>query len=287
MHRARPAPRAAARAGLGGLALAAALLAAGCSRVNLNCAWQATSIVIDGRTQEWSGPWYALADDRIALAVTHDRDFLYLGLAPSDPDAQLQMMHGGVTVWLDPTGGKRRDHGIRYALGRGGSPGPPDSLRGMPRPGSEAMRRATASAPQELEILTEGGKARRRVPLSEAGGIEIRADFSEEQLAYEIRIPLRPDPRSPMGLTLLMDRPLGLGVEVAAAGGGKGGRPGGGGSGPPPGAPGDGGGPSGGNGPRGGGQPPGVGGRGGLSGGASDAIRVWVRLLPAEGPAGP
>lgn len=309
MHSLRHTRRAAARAGIGSIALAAALLGPGCSRVNLNCAWQATAIVVDGRTEEWSSPWYSFADDRIALSVTNDADFLYLGLAPSGSGVQSQMMQGGITVWLDPAGGKSRDFGIRYPLGRGGRPGPPDSIReGHPpdsealrRPDPEAMRRAMESGPKELEILTEEGKALRRVPLSLAGGIEARAGFSEEQLAYEIKIPLRSDPQHPLSAGLVAGQLLGLGVEIAAAasGGSRTGQPGdqggpgGGGSGPPSGPPGGGGGgpqggggpPGGGGGPRGGGMPPGGGGPGGRPGGSSDAIKVWVRVIPAESPA--
>jgi len=288
--------RAATGFGIGLLALAAGLLASGCSRVNLSCAWQSTAIVVDGQTREWSSPWYALADERIALSVTNDETFLYLGIAPSGSDVQAQMMRGGITIWLDPTGGQRRDFGIRYPLGHGRPPGPPDSLRGahgpgaeaMRRPDPEAMRRALEAGPKELEILTDGGKARRRVPLSEAGGIEARVGFLEEQLAYEIRIPLCSDPQHPFSAGLVQNQPLGLGIEIAAAtGGGRGGRPGGrhgpggGGSGPPSGGPPDG------AGPPGGGMPPGGGGREGLRGGSSGAIKVWVRVLPAVCPATP
>jgi hypothetical protein len=293
MNCSRHTRRAAARAGIGSIGLAAALLGSGCSRVNLNCAWQATAIVVDGQTEEWSSPWYSMADDRIALSVTNDADFLYLGLAPSGAGVQAQMMQGGITVWLDPAGGKSRDFGIRYPLGRGGHPGPPDSSRGGRPPDSEAMRRAMESGPKELEILTEGGKARRRVALSDAGGIEARAGFSEEQFAFEIKIPLRSDPQHPFSAGLVAGQPLGLGVEIAAArGGGRTGQPGdqggpgGGGSGPPSSPPdGGGGGPPGGDGggPRGGGMPPAGGGPGGRHGGSSGAIRVWIRVVPAEG----
>jgi hypothetical protein len=295
MHGSRHTRRAAARAGIGSIALAAALLASGCGRANLNCAWQATAITVDGRSAEWSSPWYSLADDRIALSVTNDEDFLYLGLAPSGFDVQAQMMQGGITVWLDPSGGKRRDFGIRYPLGKGGHAGPPDSLREGPRPDHEtmgrpdpeAMRRALEAGPKELEILTEGGKARRRVPLSQAGGIEARAGLSEDQCAYEIKIPLRSDPQHPFGAGLVAGRPLGLGVEIAALrGGGRTGPPGdwggpgGGGSGPPSGPP-DGGS----GGPQGGGMPPDGRRPGGPPGGSSGAIAVWVRVIPADRPA--
>ena len=291
MKRSRSAFGAARGAAIGWVTLlgvAGAVVTPGCGRAVLNCPWRSQAIVVDGRTGDWSGTWYSFADDRIVMSVTNDGEFLYLGLAPSEMGAQAQITHGGLTIWFDPQGGKDRSFGIRYPLGREGRPARPDSLRGDRRPDAEAMRREFEGRLGELEILTDGGNGRERMPVSEARGIEVRAGFSEEQLACEFKIPLRADLEHPFAAGTIAGQALGIGVEVPgfdrgerSMGRGERGGPGGGPGGGPdaPGGPPPGGGRGG---PEGGGMRGGAGHGGGRGPqGSSGPIEFWIRVRPA------
>ena len=113
-------------------------------------------------------------------------------------------------------------------------------------------------APSEMGAqaqITDGGNGRERMPVSEARGIEVRAGFSEEQLACEFKIPLRADLEHPFAAGTIAGQALGIGVEVPGFDRG---------------------------GPEGGGMRGGAGHGGGRGPqGSSGPIEFWIRVRPA------
>lgn len=230
-------------------------------------------IAIDGMTEDWAGRLLYIADEPISLGFLNDKDDLYICLLVEDFALRTLIQRLGLTIWIDPQGGTKREFGIRYPLGTTAR-----AMSGMPRmdfpPDPEDMPSETV--PAEIGFIRSAKEEPQIVPLSEVKGVELKLAPSSGRLVYEIRIPLARTEAHPWAVGAAAGQTIGLGFETGTfespgmPGAGPGGM--GGGRRPPMG------------GPPGGG--PGMGGGRG-SGPRSEmprGIKLWatVRLAPDE-----
>ncbi len=266
-------------------------LAAGCSSI---VTFETESrpldhgIIIDGKADDWTGNIYTVEGERLSLGLYNDRDDLYVCLIANDPSSMSRIMDQGLTIWFDPSGGRKKALGIKYPAGRAMAPAW-DKESGR-KPGDGAERPATAPAdrrngdgsvappedmPREMEVVTADGRENRKLLIDEVPGLELRVLASYTSVVYELKIPLRQSAEHAIAVGIDPGKALGLGFETGKLNTGtrQPARPG--------------------SGPEGGGTPP-MGGTGGMgpAGGmgqgvdfmAAARIRIWaVAKLSAGG----
>jgi uncharacterized membrane protein YgcG len=87
------------------------------SSTHLPGTWQAQPIVVDGYNNDWPSP-YPEYDEKALLgyAVSNDSKNLYITIETGDPATQLKILHNGLTIWLDKTGGRNAVTAINFPL---------------------------------------------------------------------------------------------------------------------------------------------------------------------------
>jgi hypothetical protein len=187
------------------------LAAGGCGQPEFPSRWLDRQVVIDGDPRDWTGAVYSLDGERTVAGFFNDSTDLYVCLVSSDPNVSRQVLGRGLTLWLDPDGGRAKTFGIRYPLGARDPGAPP------PRGGGDPDRRVLAWAfpdsTAEAEII-EGGALLARLPLGQVQGVKVRVGLKDDVLTYEARIPLARDEQHPHAIDARRDRPIGLGLET-------------------------------------------------------------------------
>jgi len=307
------------------LVLASVLAGAlpGCGEPTLNSRWLDRTVTGDGNAAEWAGALFSLEENRLVVGFMNDGADLYVCLGSDDRAVQRQIMGSGMTLWIDPDGGKEKALGIRFPLHRAQPGLPPEgNPSDRPSPGDEpnpqgrsgsghrfdlaALVRTLQDSTAELEIVHRDGPAE-RMTRAELKGIELRVGLKDETMAYELRIPLRHSDAHPLAVGAEPGQTIGLGLETPPFDrkrmpGMEGGEMGGDRSGAPPSGDGDWSGGDGGSGSGGdegarpeGGRHGGMGGgMGGMHGGMrpgadrraslSGPIKEWIKVELARGP---
>jgi len=236
--------------------LAAALLgSSACSVLQVNSQWRATDIVINGVADEWKGDLVPVKDNGFSFGVRNDDRFLYVCIVGDTPMLMSMAVSRGMTVWLDPAGGKSTAFGIKFPLGPAaaapqsapaatgaGTAGAPQAAGGQAAGGQRAGggqmgARGAGGRPappiNEIIILGPEKDALKRIAIKDLKGIEIRAAVAKGVFAYEIKVPFVATPEFPYALGSAPGPFVGIGIEIPGMrrGGGGGGMGGGGGEG--------------------------------------------------------
>lgn len=152
----------------------------GCTTIILvRSSWNPSTIVIDGKENDWTDRTVFLSDQNISLGVTNDTSSLCLYVKSVDRQQMRRIRTAGLTIWLDPSGGDDKVFGIRI---------PGKRLR----PGEESQNDVgmTANILDEIEIVQqEDDPHPLRIPVAQLKGIQIGSSSSRDGLMYEIRIP--------------------------------------------------------------------------------------------------
>jgi hypothetical protein len=212
--------------------------------------WRDRDIRIDGADDEWVDLTSPVSKQRFTVGFVNDGDSLYFCLVTRDRVTRTQILRQGLIVWLDPVDGKKKTFGIHFPLGFGAN------VQGRPRGqvpdaagGQTASNRerppddVSLGAQDAVEILGPGRRDVRRLPFSEAGGIEVRVGIHDVLLTYEMKVPflrtdigpygVRAEPGSVVRAELqtaewrgpapITQAPGGIGVGVGVGGGPGGG----------------------------------------------------------------
>src|SRR5262249_41615385 len=138
------------------------------------------AIAVDGKFDDWSGNLEPLGGNPESIQVVNDGEFLYLRLAASDAAVRRQIMRQGMTVWLDPAGGTKKNLGIRFPVVERGESGSPDAA-GRRRGGDgQSGESAESSSPADrVDILGPGKDDARSLTREHLSGVDV-AVRSEE-----------------------------------------------------------------------------------------------------------
>jgi hypothetical protein len=195
--------------------------------------WPERQIVIDGKSDDWSGALSFIEKEQLSLGFFNDQNNLYVCLVTEGNFTRSQILRGGLTVWFDPEGGKEKKLGIRYPLG---APGREMQMRhGMTNP-EETNEGSPREAMNELEIIRSKKAEPERMELAKAkdSGLEVAAAPSSGLVVYELKIPLQAKEGQPLALGAKPGVTIGIGFETSKPDfsrmqrGGFGGMPGGG-----------------------------------------------------------
>jgi hypothetical protein len=184
--------------------LSAAVLAA---PAGLTSGWRTEAVAVDGLLAEW-GQLAPLERGALVGAV-NDAEFLYLAVAARDPDS-IAYLAAGLIVWLDPGGRRAETFGVRL-----------QGVEQPPLPGMTPNAAATAASGRisttvldRFDVLGPGKNQRRLVDLSPELGIEMASSHSENEVAYELKIPLQKTSAHPYAVGASSGRTIGLGIAT-------------------------------------------------------------------------
>jgi hypothetical protein len=275
------------------LTLAGLVLFAGCKTQKVETYWAAETVKIDGEMTEWASTSTSYFEEvGVQLGLCNDTQNLYVLFRFTNQDWARAIRMGGVTLWLDNSGKKKKDLGIRYTGG--------PSISDLQKPGMsgeggfrESLTPEQEQRLQEMEknmadqITVIDKKSNQEITLSADGSGGPAVCFASPQgtYTYEFSIPLKKGDVFDFGFGAEPGQTICLGLEWGGMGEmdrekmkKMGGGPPGGMGGMPPG--GMGGGPPGG---MGGGRGGGPGGRPGMQ--KSEEQELWVKTQlasPAE-----
>lgn len=191
--------------------------------------WRDREVRIDGDNGDWPGPLVPVEENHPLLtAAVNDGQSLYLVLSTSDATVRRQILHQGLIVWFDPSGGEKKHLGLKYPVGiipedapsnggyrRGGGGG-----YGRPRGDSGSGDTTQSSTSSDLDVtdrLEVYGPQKDDVHsyvTAMAPGIEVKVGQVEGYLVYELKVPLAKTADAPYAIEAKPGAVIGFGVET-------------------------------------------------------------------------
>ncbi len=188
------------------------VLLGGCGSLQLSSRWPEQAIVVDGITGEWANKTTSIESKKLTVGFANDSNFVYMMLSTSDRALSHMLATQGLTVWFDPSGGRKETFGIHYPLGLfGGKSGG----RGTETDVKDVFR--VSASMSELEILGARKDDTRRMSVLAAGDIQVRAKVDQTSFSYELRIPYATDERIPFSIRAKPGTPIGVGLTTPPA----------------------------------------------------------------------
>ena len=177
----------------------------GCSSsLELQSAWTADRIKVDGVASDWPGTVWVEKSD-VQFGIANDSSDVYVAVIVTKAELRRQVARWGLTLWFDPLGRQKKSIGIRYPL--------PRPRRGeMNRP-DEPQESVPVVAP-EFEYLTPFEPDPLRVPVVAARGIALQLKQGEHALIYEMKIPIHTSNDHPYTLESSPGSTISVCVEV-------------------------------------------------------------------------
>jgi hypothetical protein len=216
----------------------------------------ASSIKVDGRYDDWRDlPSTFLEEQKAVVAISNDNQNLYLMFRTNDPRWVRTISRSGLTIYVDPKGGKKKDFFVRFKggpsreqllalVGRGGET-PDGARRQMPEGREPQMddRNANDTVPT-LTCYVKERIEEKLIPLDGTEGPAAAFDTSRGFFVYEFKLPIKEselryygfaaEPGKELSIGLIWgemdqmrgERPKG-GMDFGGPGGGPGSGPGG------------------------------------------------------------
>ena len=193
------------------------LVMPGCGSEEFTSCWRQTDIVIDGDNSEWHECTTYFEDEKFAVGVMNDSEYLYIALFTADRGVQRQVMMSGMTVWLDVTNSEEKSFGVRFPLGFHG--------REMPKIGRPEQDGTDPAERQkqidemiadmyEFEIIGPAEGNNRLVQMGEIDDVQVAVKQERGTFIYELRVPLAEAGRSNFyGLGANPGDPIGIAIE--------------------------------------------------------------------------
>ncbi len=186
----------------------------GCEDQELKSNWLNREIIIDAKSDDWLDTLYYLESEMVSLGFFNDESHLYVCMLAEHPMLQAQVVGQGFTLWFDPAGGKEKVFGIKFPIGMQGTREQMAFMRTQEGElDREKMRQAFEESLADLEILGPGG-SKKRIPVEDAKGIEIKTRNQTGLFVYELRVPLKSDDENPYAIGANAGTAIGVGLEI-------------------------------------------------------------------------
>ena len=180
----------------------AALLIAGCSSTTqLTSTSVPGKIDINGDASDWGTSLKYLPDEKVAIGVSNDNDYLYLCLASGDMSKIMPMFAGSFVVWVENENKNDNTIGIKYPLHN-----IVNESRIMINPGEfqEKGRGMMISKmikdQDEIRILNKDNFPLTVISVSDSSGLTARLGYNNDQFIYELRVPLKVNEQNQYGI---------------------------------------------------------------------------------------
>ena len=181
------------------LAFAGFIIAAGCNTQEVETQWSAGSVKVDGEITEWADMSTSYFEESgVQLGLCNDTENLYVLFRFDNPQWARTIRMGGVTLWLDNSGKKKKDFGIRY------TGGPP--LSDLEEPGASdpgGFRQSLTPEQQQrfadlekdmanqIIVVDKEGNQKMSLPTDGSSGPAVCFGSLQGIYAYEFSIPLQ------------------------------------------------------------------------------------------------
>ncbi len=200
-------------------------LLAGCSGARVESRWRSHEINPNGLDEEWSGtPQYYDEKKQVVVKIMNDDESIYLCVAVNDRELKKKLMMSGLTVWIDPEGGKERKYGVRLAMKQRRRPSKTSNSQRDQRMKEERDRMSAESpppfkAPESLEVIHPFADESSKMTMEVArhAGVAVGVGRPNGRLVFEYRI--RTGGENYV-LSLDMGSHVGIGIESGKMGGG-------------------------------------------------------------------
>jgi hypothetical protein len=82
-----------------------------------NSIWQDKPVTVDGKATEWKIPLDYFDDKtKLNFSISNDRTNIYFCIRATEDETQKGIIHNGLQIWIDTTGGKKDEVGIQFPL---------------------------------------------------------------------------------------------------------------------------------------------------------------------------
>ncbi len=185
-----------------------------CSDPAMESSWQNTTITIDGSKQDWLGSLKYFEDEKVAIGISNDNDFVYFCLATSDNSKIMKILRTGFTVWLDPQNSDGETIGFQYPIKRE-TAGMMD--RSQRRENNDKnlkkMIEKFKAEQNEILIVNHDKFPLNAYPLENETGLEVKINYEMHQMVYELKVPLANNKLSNIYTDALPNELLNVGFE--------------------------------------------------------------------------
>lgn len=193
------------------------LLFAGCGAVEIDSRWIDHKMTIDGRRDnDWEGVMLKINDQPVGIGFRNDDDYLYILMTTYDRDLLREIFKGGLTIWLDSSGGNDQTLGIHYPLMAGHKE--QSEQLGM-RDGNirgefDRLEKIPFNV-TDMEITIPSSEKRLRANVNQLKQLGAGMDISGGNLTYELRVPLREMGSEPYFIGTKAGGTIGFGIETS------------------------------------------------------------------------
>jgi hypothetical protein len=194
--------------------LTLSFLHSGCSTLQLESTWKDRDITMDGKGGDWLGAKYYFEESAVSMGLINDQKYLYVSMMTENPMIRAQIMRQGLTVWLDPKGGKNKSFGIKFPLGikgeeqEGAKMAPQEMMDEMAR---EKMMQKFQEMMTELEVLGSDEEVMAKMDIEDAQGIEVKMRNTAGTFVYELKVPLASGEEYPFAIGVEPGNVIGVG----------------------------------------------------------------------------
>ncbi len=208
------------------LIVASLTLLGGCKTQEISSHWSAHPMQVDGQMTDWTGiPAHYLEDSGVQLGLCNDNQDLYVLFRFNNQVWARAIRMGGVTIWLDNSGRKERNFGIRYT----GGPSPSEMQQaGMGNRGGfwenltpEQKKRflqREARMANRISVINKEGNVETTIPANGSSGLAAGFGVLQGVYTYEFRIPLQKGDISHYGIGTQPGQTISLGLEWGGMG---------------------------------------------------------------------
>ena len=161
-----------------------------------------SEVIIDGESTEWQGKLRYIENEKCAVGIQNDEDYIYICLETSDLTKVMKILTMGLTTWLEPEDGKIL--GISYPQKRS-----PESIQ--PRQHRMQVNRESGNAEgmerrikdliktqTDLQIINKDEFPLYAYPINDPYGFQVNLGFSTGKFIYELRVPFGENKLSPI-----------------------------------------------------------------------------------------
>jgi len=180
--------------------------------------WTMSPPNIDGSNSDWEGGTLTLnKKTQVDYAFRNDADNLYVLFIFNDPRQFMStIVQTGMTLWLNPEGGKKKKYGIKFAIKTVSADDYiqiVEEMIGEPMP-EEKKQQIKAKESYQIfhnEVIDKKGEA----PDIASGPAAPAFNTSggREKVVYEFKVPLKRDEANPVGIGVSSGGSLSIGFE--------------------------------------------------------------------------
>ncbi len=179
-------------------ATAAAALFVGCSSpLVYSSMWQSKPVTIDGKANEWKIPLDYYDDkSKLNFSISNDGTNLYFCIRATETETQKGIIRNGLQIFIDTTGGKRKEMGIQFPViqRRGEGKDASDEKEPLQDPSTAAfgLHKQYSTASKQMKITGFPGGINGTADMPNLYGINAYLNWDTNHIMiYEAAIPIK------------------------------------------------------------------------------------------------